>query len=254
MRFSRVSFVFLFLLAFISACGTQDTSSQAANSGIGARSAQCDEIFLLHADGCDDCARRECCAEISACAGASPDCLLCAWERPDNEPKCAGFFDVAAAVGNCIYEHCYPICGGAPPSDGARYGVDPTVCKDTEMDGSISLAECAERNISILRGTVDGVPYDRTFSQATDVDLWAVDIEGRWGVSLPAEVDGTLSLYWRGFATYDNPVCVVGEIQLPGESRVREIKPGSKLWNHPGQVFQYSLLLDTDKLMGCTQY
>ena len=88
-------------------CPTTSSSSSSTSSG----GAHC-EKFYVNPTNCDDCAHKECCAELAAC-GAVDYCIQC-FVRGGffSELPCSAVVNSPAldAFDKCVVDHCQPDC------------------------------------------------------------------------------------------------------------------------------------------------
>jgi len=126
-----------------------------------------------------------------------------------------------------------------------------------EPNGAVTLTECTAPGTTILRGTIDGKPYDQTVASFASINQIFVPFD----VIVILAGSGHVDLSWSGVCLYSDgaPVPVVGEVILPSESSLRHVKACSLLWATIDSathdfMYRYNLLfMNGDQLTGCTR-
>jgi hypothetical protein len=232
-------------------CACNQSNNHTAGSG-GSGGVDCHDVALL-GDSCDTCLHQQCCAELDACF-RSHSCLYCSTrhgapipcQRDPERP-------VLAAFTNCAAEKCNPACerlykdfdGGTPVS-----------CQDVEVDSGVDFGDCVAPDVSVMRGTMLGKPFDQTFApshvsinQISEITSLTVDLPDLGSGS------GKLYLQWpHGSYLYDGlPYSLEsGTLQLPGEIIDHLIDSGT-LWRKCGaDIYRFSFgTKEGDYLTGC---
>jgi hypothetical protein len=270
MRFLKFGCALLFLTgAAFSACGTQEAGS----SGTGWPHDCTGITFDRNAsDLCNQCVREKCCAEIANCVLRGPNCIdPCSFDP--SSPDCAAVKDAANVLRYCSSGYCKYECNWTGICKQGSYASDGGACPDTpEPDGGVTVADCSSPYTAVLRGTVDGKPYDQTFLtdgpflyQATRPFFLSIDLRAD-----PFDSHHGLELYFQEVCVWPDkpPVPVSGGMVLPTDDqcngmicwgKYRGIRSCSLLSStydlsmHIG-IYRFNLLLDNgDQLTGCAR-
>jgi len=257
MRPFKRSVSLLFMVGFTSiACSPQDPSNQTTSSSGSSSPRRCEDVFFKEYEPCAECTVKECCAELSACANADTMCTACASMGPKGDQRCAASYDLSTALRECLAAHCKPSCGIADPSEQEPGGFIRADCEDTEIDGTVTSADCIEPNTTVLRGKLYGIPFDQTFSN-TSIRFSQSLIEGSLLTTLPdvGNGPGYVDLYWHDILTLNHPVCVDGALRLPSDTYTRGVGNfACKLrLNEPEGIYQFRLFMHGSELAGCTR-
>jgi hypothetical protein len=235
----------------VCACGQ---GAGGGHGGGGSAAVDCHDVRLLD-DPCDTCLHQHCCAELGACFN-SPACLYCSawsgyWTPCERDPE----RPIAAALRTCAADKCDPACKRVYQSfDG---GAEPIPCQDPEPDGGVTFADCTAPDMTVIRGTIFGKPFDQTFTPS-HISFSQTLVDKSLTVDLPDLGSGGGKIYFE-WAPYLYPGVAVamdpGTLQLPGESIAHLILQDSTLWGEcSGSAYRFSLTLwEGDKLTGCTR-
>jgi hypothetical protein len=261
----RIGSALVFIAGFAVACTANDPGDQTASSSSSGM-VQCDNIpFTQFPDEpCQPCVNQKCCPDLAACDKAGPDCLRCADGRELDSLACREVKTFAEPLQTCAVQKCLNECWSPAfcnPFD-RRNAPDGGACVPTEPDGAVIAAECTAPYAAVLRGTIDGKPYDLTSTSAALYGFNQISMPfsthvGFYGTSGAFTVD----LEWVGVCLYGDvaPVPVTGTVKLPDESTERTIQVCSLLWRTTDAttqvgVMRFNLLLDGGQLTGCWQY
>jgi hypothetical protein len=223
-------------------------------------------------DICDWCVTQKCCAEVDACNKASPECMNCG-TRSSSDPACDEVKDLAEELHQCMRWRCDYQCWPRSFCATDLYDSDGGNCPGTtEPDGGVTFADCTDPQTAVVRGTLDGKPFDQTYlsfyggvSQNFRPHSLYVNLE------TPDKSDGSLYVFWDEvcFVADGAPVPASGRIALPGDRRcdagacLQVYRPvnwcslvwwqGPETFTSPG-TFRFNLILENgDQLTGCAR-
>jgi hypothetical protein len=110
---------------------------------------------------------------------------------------------------------------------------------------------CSQTTDILLRGTLDGMPYDKAFQitgQGVNPDFMPYTANTQFS---PV---GEIKLVWTGTFDNDKPHPATGTLSFTSETTKREVKVGSTIvFGHTG-AFLMDLLLDNGELLGCANF
>lgn len=282
MRPIRISLALLFVTIVV--CCTQvpegSTTGSGGSSGGGSPGVapSCEHITFVQAPvACQDCFYQECCAELGRCAAAGEapaadasaadgsaidhslgnTCLDC-YTGYAPESSCGPVEKLVDALRRCSEYRCQHECYPSPLCYNGENGPDDRDCLVApEPDGAVTAAECLGANPTVLRGTLNGKPFEQTFTK-TEFDFNDTFNPFYFRLSFPDE--GHITLYWETLCLYTNSssVPVTGTVQLPNDGGERSVKTCSQLWDTYDKptkirVYRFNLLLTGGQITGCTQ-
>ena len=115
--------------------------------------------------------------------------------------------------------------------------------------GGVTLSDCANSNTTVIRGTIDGKPFDENAIQVM-LGLNAITKYALWNLMFFDSIKGygSLHLTWYGYMTTGIPMPVTGTLELPGENIAHIVDPGSTLWLEcTGGIFGFSLVTEPSR-------
>jgi hypothetical protein len=161
----------------------------------------------------------------------------------------------SVALGCTLVDYHSPGDGTSSSTSGAggseeERGVCYTASSNsTGAGGGLVIPECTERNVTMLQGTIDGMPYQKTFHNSwfSGGELgpppWTLDV-------YPPQ--GLINMQWSVHSSPSSAVPITGKVLIPGETSERELKPGSLLFNVCSTPWMFVLVVDGGELAGCT--
>jgi hypothetical protein len=107
---------------------------------------------------------------------------------------------------------------------------------------------CSHTTGILLRGTLDGMPYDKEFPTTGQ---GANPTFKPYTAGVYFDPVGEIKLAWTGTPDNDKPHPATGTLSFTSETTKREVKVGSTIvFSHTG-AFLMDLLLDNGELLGC---
>jgi hypothetical protein len=230
-------------VATFCACGS--SGEQTVGSG-GSGPMDCHDSVVI-SDPCNACLHEQCCAELAACTNA-PTCFAC-WDYDSTMCEEDPQRPLMVALDHCTAAKCSASCG----EPWSERPTNPN-CMDVEPGGGVTLADCTNSETSVIRGTIDGKPFDETAIQ-TILGVNAITKNASWGITFLDAINGygSLDVTWTGYLVAGIPMPVTGTLQLPGEKFAHIVDPGSTLWVKCNvEIYGFSLVLKGgDHVTGC---
>ena len=149
---------------------------------------------------------------------------------------------LASATGGCSGEGPSTSSGssGSSGSGGAGGG---------DAGPPIMYPACTTDTGLLLRGTLDGMPYDKVFPGNTGQ---LNDIEMPYWAHVDFPPSNRIEVFWAGTFDNDKLHSATGTISFSNEGSKREIKAGSTIvFSHTG-AYLMDLVLDNGELLGCS--
>ncbi len=169
-------------------------------------------------------------------------------------------FSASIAIGCSPANYYYPVdatsssssstttsgTGGSDEEMGPCY---TSSSDSTSAGGGLVIPECTEGALTILQGTIDGEPYQKTFH-----NTWYSGGEigpPPWLLDFFFSSNGHIHMEWSQHTLPSYPMSVTGTLLVPGETKERELKPGSLLYEVCWKPWSFLILADGVELVGC---
>lgn len=233
------------------ACSQNSGTSTTGSGGL-----SCNNFVVSSADNCDTCLHQTCCAEVTAC-GEVQYCTACFSGIASPDVQCNRAAPPYSTLSACAYDRCLKECyPGEFCRDGAN-AADGGGCVATEPDGAVTSAECQGVRQTIVRGILDGMPFEKTY--ASGQPFVQQDFTPAYlNLSLP---NAAINLFWQDVCLYADspPVPVTGHLRIPDQNTDRTVEGCSLLWRTQDKstghdIYRFNVsLMNGDQLTGCTQ-